>query len=66
MIFSFSVSQINTRHNFLDRFIGTKEEEDISYSKAYEVNLRVTVTTCVCCVLEIALYFFYNRMVLAQ
>ena len=60
------MSQINTRHNFLDRFIGTKEQEDISYSKATEVNLWVTVTTCVCCMLEIALYFFYNRMVLAQ
>ena len=65
MISSFSVSQINTRHNFLDRFIGTKEEEDISYSNASKVNLWVTVTTCVCCMLEIALYFFYNRMVLA-
>ena len=65
MISSFSVSQINTRHNFLDRFIGTKEEEDISYSNASKVNLRVTVTTCVCCMLEIALYFFYNRKVLA-
>ena len=59
------MSQINTRHNFLDRFIGTKEEEDISYSNASKVNLRVTVTTCVCCMLEIALYFFYNRQVLA-
>ena len=65
MIFSFSVSQINARHNFLGRFIGTKEKEDISYSKASEVNLWVTVTTCVCCMLEIALYFFYNRMVFA-
>ena len=65
MISSFSVSQINTRHNFLDRFIGTKEEEDISYSNASKVNLCVTVTTCVCCMLEIALYFFYNRKVLA-
>ena len=65
MISSFSVSKINARHKFLDRFIGTKEKEDISYSKASEVNLWVTVTTCVCCMLEIALYFFYNRKVLA-
>ena len=57
------MSQINARHNFLDRFIGTKEKEDISYSKAAEVNLWVTVTTCVCCILEMALYFAYNRMV---
>ena len=59
------MSKINTRHNFLDRFIRTKEKEDISYSKAYEVNLWVTVMTCVCCMLEIALYFIYNRKVLA-
>ena len=63
MISLFLVSQINTRHNFLARFIGTKEQEDISYSKASEVNLWVTVTTCVCCILEMALYFAYNRMV---
>ena len=63
LIFSFSVSQINARHNFLDRFIGTKKKEDISYGKATEVNLCVTVTTCVCCMLEMALYFAYNRMV---
>ena len=57
------MSQINARHNFLDRFIGTKEREDISFRKASEVNLLVTVTTCVCCILEVALYFAYNRMV---
>ena len=57
------MSQINARHNFLDRFIGTKEKEDISFSKASEINFLVTVTTCVCCILEVALYFAYNRMV---
>ena len=57
------MSQINARHNFLGRFIGTKAKEDISYSKATEVNLWVTVMTCVCCMLEIALYFVYNKMV---
>ena len=57
------MSQINARHYFLARFIGTQDREDISYSKASEVNLLVTVTTCVCCLLEIALYFVYNKMV---
>ena len=57
------MSQINARHNFLDRFIGTKEKEDISFSKASEINFLVTVTTWVCCILEVALYFAYNRMV---
>ena len=61
--FCFLVSQINTRHTFLARFIGTKAEEDISFNKANEVNLWVTVTTCVCCILEMVLYLAYNRMV---
>ena len=59
----FLVIQINSRHNFLVGFLGTKPEEDISYAKASEVNLWITVTTCICCVLEIILYFVYNRMV---
>ena len=57
------MSQINSRHNFLARLIGTKDKENFSYSKATEVKLWVTVMTCVCCMLEIALYFVYNRMV---
>ena len=57
------MSQINARHNFLARFIGTQDKENLSYSKATEVNLWVTVMTCVCCMLEIALYFVYNKMV---
>ena len=62
-IYLFSVSQINARHHFLIRFIGTQDRENISYDKATEVQLWVTVTTCICCVLEIGLYFAYNRMV---
>ena len=57
------MSQINARHNFLVRFIGTQDKENHSYSLANEVNLWVTVMTCVCCMLEIALYFLYNRKV---
>ena len=55
--------QINSRHKFLDGFLGTKEEEDISFAMANKVNLWTTVTTCVCCVLEMVLYFVFNRMV---
>ena len=55
--------QIKARHNFLARFIGTQDKENHSYRLATEVNLWVTVMTCVCCMLEIALYFIYNRMV---
>ena len=57
------MSQINVRHDFLARFIGTKDKENFSYSKATEVKLWVTVMTCICCMLEVALYFAYNRMV---
>ena len=60
------MSQINARHNFLVRFIGTQDKENHSYSLANEVNLWVTVMTCVCCILEIALYFLYNRKVLTM
>ena len=55
--------QINSRHNFLDSFLGTKPEEDISHARANEVNLWITLTTSLCCVLEIVLYFIYNRLV---
>ena len=55
--------QINSRHNFLERFLGAKPEEDISHARANEVNLWITLTTSICCVLEIVLYFVYNRKV---
>ena len=55
--------QINARHHFLVRFIGPQHRENISYNQAAEVQLWVTVTTCICCVLEIGLYFVYNRKV---
>ena len=61
-----SVIQINSRHKFLEGFLGTKPEEDISHVMANEVNLWITVNTCMCCVLEIILYFVYNRMVNEQ
>ena len=57
------MSQINARHHFLARFIGTKNEEDISFNKANDVQMWVTVTTSLCCILEIGLYFAYNRLV---
>ena len=55
--------QINSRHNFLDSFLGAKPEEDISHARANEVNMWITLTTSLCCVLEIVIYFIYNRMV---
>ena len=57
------VRQINSRHAFLSRFIGTKGKEKLSYNKVNEAKLWITVTTGLCCALEIILYFVYNRMV---
>ena len=57
------VSKIYSRHQFLSRFIGAKEKENLSYSRANDVNLWITLTTILCCVLEIILYFVYNRLV---
>ena len=62
-IYGFAVSQINARHVFLARFIGTQSREDISYNEANKLNLWVTLTTCLCCILEIGLYFAYNELV---
>ena len=55
--------QINSRHNFLVGFLGAKPEEEISVARANEVNLWITLTMSLCCVLEIVIYFIYNRMV---
>ena len=56
-----AVSQINARHAFLARFIGTQVREDISYNEANSLNLWITLTTCLCCLLEISLYSAYNK-----
>ena len=48
---------------FLARFIGTQEKEDISYIEANKLNLVATLTTCLCSILEIGLYFAYNELV---
>ena len=56
--------QINTRHHFLTRFVGTKGKEDKSYFNVNNDNLWITLTTCLCCILEIVLYLVYNRMVI--
>ena len=47
----------------MDGFLGTKPEEDISHTRANEVNLWITMTMSLCCILEIVLYYIYNRMV---
>ena len=58
------MNQINIRHHFLSRFIGTKDKENQSFHRANNVNLWLTITTCICPILEIVLYLVYNRMVI--
>merc|ERR1712079_945025 len=41
--------------------ITTKAEEDTSYENANYLNVRVSVSMLVLCILEIILYFFYNK-----
>ena len=55
--------KINSRHNFLDSFLGAKPEEDTSHAIANEVKLWATLIISICCILEIVLYFIYNRRV---
>ena len=57
------VHKINSRHQFLSRFITTKEKEDISFENANVFNLWITLTSCICCLFEAVLYAIYNRKV---
>ena len=58
-----SVYNINARHAFLTRLIGTKPEEDTSLEAVNHLATVVTVTTIVAWGLEVAFYFIYNRFV---
>ena len=58
-----SVYNINTRHAFLTRLIGTKSEEDTSLEAVNHLATVVTVTAVVAWGLELAFYFIYNRFV---
>lgn len=60
----YTAYQIHTRHHFLSKFIGTKDRENESFSKINSFNLWITVTTFLCFILEIVLYFVYNRLVI--
>ena len=51
------------RHNFLQKFIGTKEEEDISKVNSVNVAIGFPVCLIVSSVLEVGFYFLYNRKV---
>ena len=57
------VYNIWKRHNFLQKFIGTKEEEDISKINSVNVAIGFPVCLVVSSVLEVGFYFLYNRKV---
>ena len=57
------VYNIWMRHNFLQKFIGTKEEEDISKVNSVNVAIGFPVCLIVSSVLEVGFYFLYNRKV---
>merc|ERR1712241_540996 len=58
----YTVIQIRARHHFLQWLIlTTKEEENLSYSIANKLNIWISISMVVLCILEIFLYFFYNK-----
>ena len=58
----YSASNINRRHEFLTRLIGTKPEDRSFEAVNYLVTIS-TVSTSVAFLLEVLFYFIYNRRV---
>ena len=59
----FSASNIRTRHSFLQKLVGTKPQEDISLDNTNQLLSVLTVCILTFSVLEIGLYFLYNKKV---
>ena len=55
--------RIKNRHHFLQRLIGTKAEEDKSLEQSQFLVSIFTSFMIVICLLEIFMYFLYNRKV---
>ena len=55
--------KIKQRHALLARTIGTKAEEDISYTNSHNLVIGATVSMIGLCILEVVAYFLYNRKV---
>ena len=51
------------RHNFLQQFIGTKTEEDVSMTNGVKILIGFSVCLLLSSVLEVGFYFLYNRKV---
>ena len=59
----FSVHQVRSRHNFLERFIGTKAEEKTSYESANHLLKTVIPCALVFNLMEIVCYFVFGEKV---
>ena len=57
------VYNIWMRHNFLQQFIGTKTEEDVSMTNGVKILIGFSVCLLLSSVLEVGFYFLYNRKV---
>ena len=59
----YSVHNVNTRHQFLAKLIGTKPEEDKSVAAVNQLATAVSTSTVAVSLLELGFYFLYNRIV---
>ena len=55
--------KIKQRHALLVRTIGTKAEEETSYTHSHNLVMIVTASMIALCILEVASYYLYNRKV---
>ena len=58
------VYNINERHTFLSTTIGTRPEDDISYSRAQVILSSVMVFFMVGSLIEVATYWLFNYKVI--
>ena len=55
--------KIKQRHALLTRTIGTKAEEESSYTHSHKLVISATASMVALCSLEALAYFLYNRKV---
>ena len=55
--------KIKQRHSLLSKTIGTKIEEEYSYTVSHTLTISVTVCMIALCILEVGAYFLFNRKV---
>ena len=55
-----SVAKINDRHNFIQRLIGSKEDENVSFENGNKVVMVVSICCLVFTALETLFYFLFN------